>query len=115
MSAPLAITEDATLRCDHQAKVENKPSQELFRIDGKRVLVARDPEDRHIHGCPNLSPATKPCTMTLVVEEGYSTLLAVSGAAVCLASIRGHTDGTPPGAVYYTVKEPGQNYVTVAS
>jgi hypothetical protein len=115
VSGFLALTEDAVLRCDHLARVENKPSQDLLRIDGRRVLVARDPEGRHIHGCPNLSPATKPCIQTLVVEEGYSDLLSVAGAAVCLSSILGHTDGTPPGAVYYRVKEPGQQYVSVAS
>lgn len=115
MSAPLAITEDATLRCDHLAKMENKPSQKFVTIDGKLILVARDPEGRRIHGCPNISPATKPCITSLVVEEGYSTFVTIGGAAMCLSTVKGHTDGTPPGTVYYTVKDPGQQYVSVES
>lgn len=115
MSAPLALTEDAVLRCDHLAKLENAPSQDVLAIGGKRALVSRDPEGRRIHGCPNISPATRPCTLSLVVEYGYSDFVKVAGAKLCLSTVKGHTDGTPPGAVYYVVKDPGQNFVTVAS
>jgi len=113
MSAPLALTEDAVLTCDHKAKLENQPSQKLLTIAHRRVLVARDPEGRRIHGCPNISPATKPCITSLVVEQGYSTFVKVDGAAVCLATVKGHTDGTPPGIVFYSVHDPGQAFVTV--
>ena len=115
MSGPLAVTEDAVLLCDHDGKLENKPSQDVLTIDGKRVLVARDPEGRHIHTCPNISPATKPCLLSLVVEKGYSDFVKVGGAALCLSTLAGHTDGVPPGAFFYRVKVPGQSYVTVAS
>jgi hypothetical protein len=111
MSGPLVLTEDAFLHCDHRGKLDNKPSQDLLTIAGRRVLVARDPEGRHIHMCPNISPSTKPCITSLVVEQGYSSFVSVNGAAVCLDTIKGHTDGTPQGAVYYTVKDPGQPFV----
>ncbi|HEY1656493.1 MAG TPA: hypothetical protein VGF86_15430 [Candidatus Tumulicola sp.] len=111
----LAITEDATLRCDHDGKLENKPSQDLLTIEGKRVLVEPDPQDRHIHLCPNTNLSNKACGRSLVVEEGYSTFVSVEGAAVCLATVKGHTDGTPPGLVFYTVRVPGQDFVTVES
>lgn len=115
MTEPLAITEDATLRCDHLARLENKPSQELVTIDDRKILVAKDPEGRKVHLCPNLTPATKPCVISLVVEQGYSTFVTIDGAAVCLSTIQGHTDGTPPGTVLYTVKDPGQTYVSIES
>lgn len=114
MSAPLAITEDAVLQCDHLAKLENKPSQNLFTIESKRVLVARDPEGRAIHGCPNLTPVTKPCLLSLTVDQGYSTFVRVDGHAVCLSTVKGHTDGSPPGGFFYVVKDPGQVFVTIA-
>jgi hypothetical protein len=115
MSGELALTERATLHCDHHGKLENDPSQNVMTIDDDRVLVARDPEGRKIHLCPNTTPSTKACTNSLVVEVGYSTFVSVDGAPVCLASIKGHTDGTPPGLYYYTVKDPGQDYVSVES
>lgn len=115
MSAPPAITEQARLECEHHAKLENNPSQDCLRIDGERVLVAKDPEGRRIHGCPNISPATRPCITSLLVTTGYSDLVAVDGHAVCLSTLEGLTDGTPPGATRYVVREPGQDWVQVAT
>ena len=114
MSDPLAVTENGRLECEHRAKLENKPSQDCLRIDGARVLVAKDPEGRRIHGCPNISPATRPCITSLLVLTGYSELVAVDGHAVCLSTLEGLTDGTPPGATRYVVREPGQDFVRVA-
>jgi hypothetical protein len=114
MSAPLAITEEARLECDHRAKLENKPSQDWVRIDDKRILVAKDPEGRRIHGCPNISPATRPCITSLLVTTGYSELIVIDGHAVCLSTIEGLTDGTPPGGVKYVVRDPGQVWVSVS-
>ena len=114
MSAPLAVTEKGTLQCEHLTALENKPSQDVLRIEGSRVLVDNDPEGRRIHGCPNLSPATRPCITSLLVEHGYSTFVAVGGHAVVLSTLQGLTDGTPPGATHYVVRDPGQNFVTIA-
>jgi hypothetical protein len=103
------ITEDAQLACMHAlGRVQNRPSQELVRIDGVRVLVLPDPEGRNIRSCPNMGATIKPCQHTLKVTQGYSTLLAVDGHAVCLGTVRGLTDGTPPGVVEYEVRDPGQ-------
>jgi hypothetical protein len=113
MSAPLAITEDARLECEHGGVLDNAPSQDILRIDGRRVLVAKDPEGRHIHNCPFITPSTRPCITSLMVGTGYSTLVAVHGHQVCLASLSGVTDGTPPGA-QYNVRAPGELYVMVS-
>ena len=106
------IMENAHLACLHAlGRVQNRPSQDLVRIDGNRLLVRPDPERRDIKGCPNMGATIKPCQHTLPVIEGYSTLLAVDGHAVCLDTVRGLTDGTPPGVVEYEVRNPGQSLV----
>lgn len=105
------LTEDARLACDHGGKIANKPSQDLVTIEGRRVLVSNDPEGRSIGGCPNLNPTAgiKPCTNTLPVIEGYSEFITIGGDKVCLDTVRGLTDGTPPGTVNYKVLSPGQS------
>jgi hypothetical protein len=104
------ITEDAVLACDHGGKVSNKPSQSLVTINGRKVLVSNDPEGRSISACPNLNPTAgiKPCLNTLKVIEGYSAFVAIDGHKVCLDTVTGLTDGTPPGTVTYKVLSPGQ-------
>jgi hypothetical protein len=111
------ITEQAVLVCDHGGKVGNKPSQALVRIDGQRVLVATDPEGRSIGGCPNANVlmGMRPCITTLTVKQGYSTFIAIDGHRVCLSSVQGLTDGTPPGIVDYKVLRPGQTLLTAGS
>lgn len=106
------ITEDAVLLCAHiTGVVAIKPSQTLVTINDRRVLVATDPEQKGISSCSNSAPPFKPCLTTRRVEEGYSDLLWIDGHQVCLDSVTGKTDGTPPGTVYYHVKEPGQTLV----
>jgi hypothetical protein len=79
------------------------------------MLVEADPQGRSISMCPNVSVNFKPCTNTLAVRTGYSRLVSISGHAVCLESVVGFTDGTPPGAVEYNVRDPGQAFVTAAT
>jgi hypothetical protein len=106
------LTEDANLRCAHQnGVVAIAPSQKLVTIAGRRVLVEDNPEGKAIRGCPNAAPPFRPCLTTLRVEAGYSTLVRINGARVCLDTVTGKTDGTPPGIVYYKVHEPGQTLV----
>jgi len=108
----LWITEDALVVCKHQlGKVTNLPSQDLVTIDSRRVLVEADPEGRPIAGCPNYGPAIKPCTTTLKVQQGYSDWIAINGRSICLDTVTGLTDGTPPGIVKYVVNAAGQQWV----
>lgn len=109
------LTEDALLVCDHElGHVTNQPSQGIVTINGRRVLVETDPEGRSIGGCPNISFVMKPCTTTLKVQAGYSEFMRVDGKRVCLDTVTGMTDGSPPGAVKYKVRSPGQNLVSEA-
>lgn len=110
---PHLITELARMVCRHElGTVANQASQAFVRIEGRRVLVAPDPVGRPIAGCPNTGPAIKPCTSTLAVQAGYSTWLRIGGQPVCLDTVTGFTDGTPPGVVTYVVREAGQQWVT---
>lgn len=106
------LTEDTLVVCKHQlGKVANAPSQNFVRIDARRVLVDSDPERRPITGCPNYGPAIKPCTTTLKVQQGYSQWIRIGGHSICLDTVTGLTDGTPPGLVKYVVNAAGQQWV----
>ncbi len=107
------ITEDAVIVCKHElGRVKLEPAQGLVTIGGRRVLVEKDPEGRPISGCPNIGAAIKPCTNTLAVRVGYSGLLRIGGRSVCLDTVSGLTDGTPPGVVVYEVRDAGQSLVS---
>ncbi len=107
------LTEDALITCGHLAgRVEIAPTQELVSIGSRRILVEKNPEGRVIQGCPNIGPAIKPCRATLLVHEGYSSLLRIQGRRICVSTLWGLTDGTPPGTVRYEVRDPGQTLVS---
>lgn len=107
------LTEDATLICDHRGRVAIQATQRLVRIDGRRVLVDDDPQGRTISRCPNANPVAglRPCVTTLRVARGYSEFLRIDGQRVCLDTVTGLTDGSPPGTVNYLVRQPGQQWV----
>lgn len=109
------LVKEAILRCGHDGRVENIPSQEWVRVAGSPVLVDNDPQGRDISMCPNAFVNIKPCNKTLPVSRGYSSFIRIGGKAVCLDTLEGFTDGTPPGAVKYTVRRPGQDFVAATS
>ncbi|XAS71724.1 hypothetical protein VUN82_21995 [Micrococcaceae bacterium Sec5.1] len=105
------LVEEAILRCGHDGKVKNVPSQAWVRVKGSPVLVDNDPQGRDISMCPNVGINIKPCNKTLPVAKGYSTFIRIGGKAICLDTVEGFTDGTPPGGVKYNVRRPGQTFV----
>lgn len=112
----LLLTEDATLVCKHElGTVQVRTSQAFVTVEGRVVLVEKNPERRPITNCPNVGPTIKPCQLTLAVEEGYSDLVRVDGKRVCLETVTGLTDGTPPGTVKYNVRTPGQQLVSAST
>lgn len=111
MRSVFFLTEDASLVCEHRGVVSNAPSQDLVTIASRRVLVENDPEGRAIARCPNVGATIRPCLNTLAVREGYSEFIRVSGKPVCLETVKGRTDGSPPGMVDYLVRTPGQDIV----
>ena len=109
------LTENSVIVCAHQrGRIKNEPSQDFVTIEGKRLLVETDPEGRSISGCPNYGPTFKPCSTTLKVKVGYSDFLSIDGKRVCLDSLSGYTNGTPPGVVKYKVDDVTQNFVSEA-
>ena len=107
------LTEDAVLVCAHVlGTVDIEPTQDLVTIAGRRVLVETNPAGRPINACPNIGATIKPCQRTLRVQEGYSDLVCIDGKRVCLDTVTGLTDGTPPGTVIYRVHNPGQDLVS---
>ena len=109
------LTEDAKLFCKHgPGKVSIKGTQEVVTIGGRMVLVEKDPEGRSIAGCPSVVPF-KPCLTTLAVRKGYSPFLRIDGRRICLDTVTGFTDGTPPGVIMYEVRDAGQHFVSEAS
>jgi hypothetical protein len=110
------LTQDAVVICKHELGIVNLvPTQELVTIQQRKVLVENNPETRPIVGCPNIGATIKPCTLTLKVEEGYADFLRINGQRICLDTVTGLTDGTPPGVVKYAVRSPGQELVSVLS
>jgi len=111
----LLLTEDAKLFCKHgPGKVSISATQALVTVEGRKMLVEKDPEGKAISGCPSVVPF-KPCTTTLVVQKGYSGFIRIQGRRICLDTVTGFTDGTPPGVVMYEVRFAGQNFVSELS
>jgi hypothetical protein len=107
------LTEDAVIVCTHElGKVSLSPRQDLVTIAHRKILVETDPEGRSISGCPNVGPTIKPCQTTLKVDAGYSDWMRIDARRICLDTVTGYTDGTPPGVVKYHVHLPGQDLVT---
>ena len=111
----LVLTEDAGVYCQHGPGVVSiKGTQELLTIHGRRVLAEPDPVGWAITRCPSVVPF-KPCLTTLVVQKGYSEFIRVENRRLCLDTITGFTDGTPPGVVRYVVRDAGQKFVSEMS
>ena len=106
------LTEDARLVCKHELGiVKNHPSQSYVTISGRSILREPDPAGRVISGCPNVGATIKPCMTTLKVIKGYSDFIRIDGKRICLNTVTGLTDGTPPGLVEYFVRNCGQTLV----
>ena len=107
------LTRDAVVVCAHELGVVGIiATQDLVTVSRRNMLVEADPEQRPIVGCPNIGPTIKPCTSTLPVQTGYSDLIRIGGRRVCLDTVTGLTDGTPPATVKYKVRSPGQGLVS---
>lgn len=112
------LTQDVKMVCEHKGTVSINPGQNYVSVNGRLILIDDDPEKRIISGCSNGDPlgisGTKSCTRTLKVKQGYSTWIRIDGKGVCLDSLTGITDGTPPGLVKYLIEDPGQGFVSGA-
>lgn len=107
------LTSRAKITCKHVTGIVQilLTRQHFVTVEGAPVLVEGDPAFKPIVGCANVGPTIKPCMLTLGVTAGYSTWIKIAGHAVCLDTVTGITDGTVPGTVKYTVRNPGQDFV----
>ena len=106
------LTEDSVLICDHiRGIVQNITTQDWVTINDRIIQVEINPEGRTIKGCPNMGPGIRPCVTTLRVQTGYSDWIRIDSKRVCLDTVTGLTDGTPPGLVNYRVRDPKQSLV----
>lgn len=104
-------TEKAIMLCSHKpGKVKDYgATQTWVTIGGNRVLVAPDTVGRVIQNCPMLPPTyPKACNNTIGVSQGYSALIKIGGAQVCMDNLQGPVDAPAPP---YTVSSPGQELV----
>ena len=102
------LTFNAELNCSHgPGKVVVKARQDWVYIDGVRVLVATDPEQKRINTCNWVGPGQTPCTLSLTVTDGYSSLIRIDDNRVCLDTVTGPTNGSP-GTFSYSVSSPGK-------
>lgn len=110
------LTEDATLICDHGGRVSIAATQDYVRIERRRILVRPNPENRGITGCPNSNPLVGilSCRNTQDVRQGYSQFVRIGGDPICLETILGYTDGSPPRVANYKVVDAGQILVEAA-
>ncbi len=110
---PIAV-EGAKTRCSHgMGMARPRSSCPFVEINGKPILVEPDMAGVAIRLCPNIGPTVKPCTRTLPLAKGRSTFVFAAGAPVVLDGAKGPTDGIPPGATTWSVRAPGQSFVTV--
>lgn len=109
----LVLTKEAYFLCPHGGRSNPAARQGFVRIDDSPVLVRGDPVGRKISDCPNIIPPSgiKPCTQTLRVLKGHSAFMSIEGRPICISSVEGFTNGTPPGAHLYKVHRSGQTWV----
>lgn len=109
-----ALVLPATLRCDHDGRIETIASQDWVTIADHPVLRDDDPEGREIEWCPNRGVNIKACSRTLKPDVGYSVFVRLDGKRVVLGNLDGKTNGTPPQAVHYRMRDAGQHFVVVS-
>jgi hypothetical protein len=109
------LTTTAVIICDHGSGrvIIANLVQHFVSINGNKVLVEGDPvlnpkiagsTPKVIVGCSNIGTTIKPCLLTLTLEpKGLSDFIKIDGKKVCLETVTGVTDGTPPSAVKYKV------------
>ncbi len=108
------LTKKSVLVCAHElGVVQIAASQHFVRVEGSLALVERDPEGKPIGGCPIVGVGVFPCTLTLKAQKGYSDFVYIEGKRVCLHSVQGLTNGTPPGTVKYKVSATRQSLVSI--
>jgi hypothetical protein len=106
----LGLTGKSVLTCKHGGIVRIDPAQDWVTIEGVPVLVEPDLLHRPIATCPQATPTTPPCTLTISVDEAvsYSALVSIDGKRICLDTSAGRTNWSLLAIVPFGVRETGQ-------
>jgi hypothetical protein len=101
---PPVLTSNAVVLCSHGGKVNLIPKQMTVAVQGGMVMCEPDLIGSPITGCAQApSPTTKPCTAVVsTFPGGSSPKVLVSGRPAYLATVKGLTDGVPPGTLVVT-------------
>ena len=107
------VTSNATIVCSHGGRVTLVPRQRTVLIADGVIMCEPDLVQAPIVGCTQApSVSTKPCTLVVSTAPGSSSPnLIVAGRAAYVGTLRGVTDGVPPGTI--SVRDPGQTIVDV--
>ncbi|MCD0449197.1 hypothetical protein LO762_08350 [Actinocorallia sp. API 0066] len=105
---PHVLNANASIGCGHGGTVGVGAGQGALRAGGAPVLVAGDLDGRPISGCatPDSAGVTAKCWAVVSVLGGASATLFAGGRPVLLDTVRGVTNGVPPGVL--VVLSPGQ-------
>ena len=112
---PRAVTERCVMRCSHaMGRARPVSSRPFLRFDGAAALVIQDFAPLAISWCPNVGPTVAPCRTSLPPATGASAFVFVGGRPLALEHARGATDGVPPGATTWSLRDPGQEAAHVS-
>lgn len=110
MGSPLTIASD--VECGHKGVVEVTSSVKLT-VNGSPVLLEASVASMPVTPgtcATQQTSTTSPCkTVTSVLPPSLATKLTVGGKPVVLDSLKGLTDGVPPGGLLATA---GQSKLT---
>lgn len=104
------LTTNSVILCGHAGTVVPVDIHNcMIYIDGNALLVRDDVETKLVARCPYVNN-TKPCTLTMAAQKGYSDFVFVNDKPVYLETVEGATNGDPPENIY-NVKKVNQNWV----
>lgn len=112
------LTQDSTVKCDHQGSVSLAAGQSKFKIGGKNVLIQGDMPGKGVSGCTTVTDgntSTLQCASVLSGVGGVSSKITVNGVGVLIEGHGGQTNGTVGGTPQsWSVQNPNQSKVTVS-
>jgi hypothetical protein len=106
------LTTDSSVTCGHKGKVRTEGAK-LLKVNGKPVLLESGVVRKAIPGPPDpdacttvedTSKGTKKCGSVQSLMAGQAKKLTVKGSPVLLDTLKGTTDGTPPGTLEVSVE-----------
>jgi hypothetical protein len=96
------MTTGGEVKCGHgPGKVTLGSGASKLQVNDKAVLLKNDVDAKKVSGCTTVTDTSKSLQQCgeASVATGTASKLTVGGAAVLLESLKGKTDGKPPGVL----------------